>query len=216
MLFYKEYVEPYVPIPYTPPYYIPYTYPPPYTTPIDPIYPPTYTGDPIINPSPTWTICDGFNGDSTYKMSSSGNYHCDVNNMIDGDIPLNGTLNVKGDVNENLKSCSRMKRTRLKETGRIEKGNRTNQYFSQIEFKTGFIIKTYLFKLLPFSEKKEEAYTPPVQNQNPYIIQNQQQSFNNTSYIRSDYREYCSNKRCNYRIRKSNWGFCPMCGTKLD
>jgi hypothetical protein len=99
----------------------------------------------------------------------------------------------------------------LGETGRIEKGKKSNQHFSETEFTRGSIIKTYVFKLLPFSEKKknEPVVQAPFQTgNNPYIIQN--------SYVKSEGREYCPNKRCNYRVRRGNWAFCPMCGQKLD
>jgi hypothetical protein len=228
VIFYSEYKD----INWTP-INIPYT---PTTTPYTPQYPP-YTPNtpytPPYNPYPIWyqqpiNICDAgtTSGDVKYRtttdFSSSGdfnvsnnvsNFSTDLKGTIqmDGDVTINGNLNLNGNINQ--------KRYRIKdlsETGRIEKGNRSNQYFSQTEFKAGFIIKNYLFKLLPFSEKPKDV-SQTTSSYNPYIIQNQPpQNFNNNSYVRSEYREYCPNKRCNYRIRKSNWGFCPICGQKLD
>lgn len=97
---------------------------------------------------------------------------------------------------------------KLSETGRIEKGEKSNQHFSQTHFQAGTIICNYIFKLLPFSEKKVEA-TQPQQVFNPYLI-------NTNSYIKSVGRDYCPNTKCNYRIRKNNWTFCPLCGTKIN
>jgi len=211
IIFYNEFLDltiPYSPtIPYTPNPTIPYSPPiwqPPTTIPPYQPYTPPYTPYYPIN------IC-GTDNDTTYSSSSGDDCLADNISNMSTDFTLTGNLNVN--VNDvNIKG-SKGKRKRLSETGRVEKGNRTNQYFSQTEFKAGFIIKTYVFKLKPYSEKKKEV---PQTYNNPYIIQNQPQNFNNNSYVRSDYREYCSNKRCNYRIRKSNWAFCPVCGTKLD
>jgi len=232
VVFYSEYKDinwtP-INIPYNTPTTIPYTpqYPP---------YTPNVPYTPPYNPFPIWyqqpiNICNNgtTSGEVKYRtttdtFSSSGdlnvsNFCADVNDItmkgniqMDGDVTINGNVNLNGNLNQ--------KRPRIKglsETGRIEKGNRSNQYFSQTEFKAGFIIKNYLFKLLPFSEKPKDAPTQTTSSYNPYILQNQQpQNFNNNSYVRSEYREYCPNKRCNYRIRKSNWSYCPICGQKID
>lgn len=220
VIFWNEYksnytVQPY--IPYNPITTIPYI---PYV-PITP-YPYHYY------PNNYWYTSSGTgNGTTTFRTTT--NLTSNVSNLlgtaasnitasnsdfeVKGDLQIDGNLNLNGNLNVNgeLKT----KRTRLGETGRIEKGNHSNQYFSQTEFKSGTIIKTYVFKLLPYSEKKDDKPTQTTSNTNPYILQNQPQVFNN-SYVRSEYREYCPNKRCNYRIRKNNWGFCPVCGTKID
>jgi hypothetical protein len=151
---------------------------------------------------------------NTYAIYSYPNY----NNYINGTtlttslmesnfcsmagIPSNNDLHIKG----NLRVDGEIINEKLRETGRIEKGEKSNQHFSQTHFQTGTIICNYIFKLLPFSEKKAD---PPVPINNPYLI-------NTNSYVKSVGRDYCSNTRCNYRIRKNNWTFCPLCGTKLD
>lgn len=195
----------------------------PITFPIQPVIYPTYPSIPIpiatpvyppYNPFHTWYMCDdninfstnnGTSNGSTFATTTNTTNNLSGNVTLTGDVQIKGNLNVDGDIKQ--------KRTRLSETGRIEKGNRSNQYFSQTEFKAGLVIRTFVFKLLPFSEKKNEKQTPVqtvVNPVNPYIIQQP------VSYVRSEFREYCPNKRCNYRIRKGNWGFCPVCGTKLD
>lgn len=94
------------------------------------------------------------------------------------------------------------------QTGRIEKGEKSNQHFNHINFNVGEVFYKIKYKLLPFSLKptKKKLY-------NSLDIKN---SINNT-YIRneSNIREYC--KKCSYRISrgKGNWNNCPMCGKKI-
>ena len=208
------------------------------------INPPIYT--PPYNPYPIWyqqpiNICGGttsngglYRTTTDTNSTSSGYYNCDFgvssagykassanagsastnfNYDTSNSINLEGEVNVKG----NLRVNGKLINSDLHETGRIEKGNKSNQHFSQTQFVCGNIIKTYLFKLLPYSEKKEDkpTQTTSTSNYNPYIVQNTGQVFNN-NYVRSEFREYCPNKRCNYRIRKSNWSYCPICGQKID
>jgi len=196
-----------------PPYY---PYNPPYTPPYNP-YPIWYqeptnicngsTSNGVLYRTTTDTFSSsGGKASSANFGSASSNFNYDTDS---GSLNLKGDLNIDGNIRMNgkLLNCD------LHETGRIEKGNKSNQHFSQVEFVCGNIIKTYLFKLLPYSEKPISTPTQTTSNHNPYIIQ--QPTYSNT-YIRSEFREYCPNKRCNYRVRKSNWGFCPVCGTKLD
>jgi hypothetical protein len=94
------------------------------------------------------------------------------------------------------------------ETGRIEKGSVSTQYFSQIAFEVGEPFYSIKFKLLPFSLKpvKKKLYdSETIKN----IIEG-------NTYVRneSSIREYC---KCGYRISrgKGSWMFCPQCGRKL-
>lgn len=97
------------------------------------------------------------------------------------------------------------------ETGRIEKGSVSNQYFSPIAFEIGEPFYRMKFKLLPFSLKpvKKKLYDSTTIKS---IIDGSQTNF----YIRTEstVREYC---KCGYRISrgKGAWNFCPMCGKKI-
>lgn len=95
------------------------------------------------------------------------------------------------------------------ETGRIEKGGISNQYFSPITFEVGEAFYKIKFKLLPFSLKpvKKKLYdSTTIKN----VIEG-------NTYIRSEssVREYCT--KCGYRISrgKGAWNHCPQCGKKI-
>ena len=74
------------------------------------------------------------------------------------------------------------------ETGRVEMGEASNQYFgtSDETFET-FVSCTSIWKILPDSSRPIEV---------------------------SQIRNYCSS--CGSRIRKQNWKFCPTCGNTLE
>jgi hypothetical protein len=189
----------------------------------NPIYIPTNPW--IIQPSipynqPTWPMyyCDTNIGSTSSGMGITGGMGTKTTtdlNFTTSNSVGNCTL-TSSSINSD--SCNTMDFSRgvtpkLAETGRIEQGKKSNQHFSQTNFICGSIIQTYSFKLLPFSEKPKEVVTQPQYQNNPYIIQNPIQT---TSYVKSEGRDYCPNKRCNYRIRKAQYGWCPMCGTKID
>jgi hypothetical protein len=79
------------------------------------------------------------------------------------------------------------KKSKSIETGRVEKGGKSNT-----ELKSGsgdysyFISHSVTWKLLPNSQKPVEV---------------------------SDLRNYCSG--CGVRIKKANWKFCPTCGNEI-
>jgi hypothetical protein len=74
------------------------------------------------------------------------------------------------------------------ETGRIEMGEASNQYFDTTdETFESYVSCTSTWKILPESSRPIEV---------------------------SQIRNYCSN--CGTRIRKQNWSFCPTCGNGLD
>jgi hypothetical protein len=74
----------------------------------------------------------------------------------------------------------------LNETGRVEKGEETNQQFTQTyDTFSVFPFETTSIKILPASNK-------PV--------------------TQSEIRNYCT--ECGTRMKKATWKFCPNCGTK--
>lgn len=95
------------------------------------------------------------------------------------------------------------------ETGRIEKGNISNQYFNPVFFETGEKFYQIKFKLLPFSLKplKKKIYDSSLIKK---------AVDNNVAYIKNEstIREYC---KCGFRISrgKGQWKFCPLCGRKV-
>ena len=99
------------------------------------------------------------------------------------------------------------------ETGRIEKGGVSNQYFSPIVFEVGEPFYKIKFKLLPFSLKpvKKKLYDSTT-------IKNIIDGNTSNTYMRNEsaVREYC--EKCGYRISrgKGQWKKCPMCGKKIS
>lgn len=74
------------------------------------------------------------------------------------------------------------------ETGRVEKGAKSNQQFSEENGTYNWWVnETVIVKLLPISAKPVEV---------------------------SEIRNYCGG--CGSRIKKSSWKFCPSCGESLD
>lgn len=73
------------------------------------------------------------------------------------------------------------------ETGRIEKGGNSDTKFRDANMDFNYFVSTTVtWKILPISQKPLEV---------------------------GEIRNYCG--ECGYRIRKSNWSFCPSCGGKL-
>lgn len=77
---------------------------------------------------------------------------------------------------------------KLEETGRVEKGENSNQKFNPTyeTFET-LPFQTVNYEILPISKKINEI---------------------------RDYRRYCT--ECGIRIKKASWRYCPGCGEKLD
>lgn len=74
------------------------------------------------------------------------------------------------------------------ETGRVEKGAKSNQQFSEENGTYNWWVnETVIIKLLPISTKPVEV---------------------------SEIRNYCGG--CGSRIKKTSWKFCPSCGESLD
>jgi len=95
------------------------------------------------------------------------------------------------------------------ETGRIEKGEVSNQYFTRIDFEIGELFYKIKFKLLPFSLKpvKKKLYNSTTIKQ---IVEGTQTAYKSESAVR----EYC---KCGYRTSRGKgvWKNCPMCGRKI-
>ena len=73
------------------------------------------------------------------------------------------------------------------ETGRIEKGDSSNQLFETVNGNfSNFPTSSVSIKLLPESQKPVEV---------------------------SSIRNYCTN--CGTRMKKQSWKFCPSCGSKI-
>jgi hypothetical protein len=108
-----------------------------------------------------------------------------VNNLftsssLTGVSGLSGPIGLNGDAGpEGIKGSI--------ETGRIEKGDSSNQLFETVNgnFST-FTTSSITIKLLPESQKPVEVST---------------------------LRNYCTN--CGTRAKKQSWKFCPSCGSKI-
>lgn len=109
-------------------------------------------------------------------------------------INLNSTIssftssntNSRSYTEDQFKSSGRKRiKSTLKETGRVEKGNISNQNLTKVDVKfESFSFYEINYDLKPVSEKGE-----------------------------LEVREYCPN--CGYRSRNDKWNFCPKCGNKL-
>jgi hypothetical protein len=116
-------------------------------------------------------------GGSTYCTGSSGiSFGGNTQNNIF--TATNMTTNSLGCNSNRSKSI---------ETGRIEKGDSSNQLFKNVNGNfNSFPSSSVLIKLLPESQKPIES---------------------------SSLRSYCTN--CGTRMKKQTWKFCPNCGTKI-
>jgi len=75
----------------------------------------------------------------------------------------------------------------LNETGRVEKGDESNQNLKQVEIE---------FESAPFHSV--QYYLKPLSTK---------------TYKTTEIRNYCT--KCQYRLRKTTWDFCPKCGEKI-
>jgi len=111
------------------------------------------------------------------------------NITLDGDVQINGSLSVQNFnmTQDSLNLSDYVNESEEVETGRIEKGEVSNQSLQQVnlEFENyPFICIEY--KLLPISQINRDS---------------------------KEIRLYCT--KCGYRIRKESYRFCPKCGEKL-
>ena len=107
---------------------------------------------------------------------------------ISGGVKTDGKRHHTYNTEEKARSFAKGKLSKEIETGRIEAGSASNQYFNTYygSFESWYFASVE-YKLLPESTKPIEA---------------------------NKIRNYCS--CCGNRIRKSSWKFCPNCSTKLD
>lgn len=149
----------------------------------------TYTNSPVYG-TPTITNTPTFGGGDIIGTSAS----CFYSNALgdSGEVCLDGSLDFEPEMDVK-KSPSRsrgfsksLKSSKSVETGRIDKGNASNQSFSH-DYST---FETYWtweskWKILPLSQKE---------------------------VVSEDMKVFCTN--CGTRQRKSSHKFCPNCGTK--
>lgn len=74
------------------------------------------------------------------------------------------------------------------ETGRVEKGQYSDQNFKQVDIQ---------FETYPFHD----------------VVYNLKPRSEKDNYVSTEIREFCTS--CGYRVRNNKWQFCPKCGQKL-
>ena len=90
-------------------------------------------------------------------------------------------------VAENLVKSSKLSKKSLKETGRVTKGAQSDQNFKNVDVQFESLpFHTILYHLKPMSEKRDDL---------------------------KEIRQYC--ECCRFRIKNSNWMYCPKCGNRL-
>lgn len=127
--------------------------------------------------TPVSTFTTATTGNITYTSGTTNTYFCAQNPVTTN--TLGSSIN---------SSNTRSKSADTIETGRIEKGEKSNQKFSNdngtYNSYASFVSE---YKILPRSAKPVEV---------------------------SEIRSYCPG--CGTRIKKQNWKFCPTCGESLD
>lgn len=127
--------------------------------------------------------CSGVSGITTtnYCASSDVTFTSSFGGTTTNNIFVTSSM-----VNESVKG-SDQRNSKSIETGRIEKGEKSNQSFSSTHGSFSYFPSTTIcYRLLPSSQKPIEA---------------------------SEIRNYCTG--CGSRIKKAGWKFCPSCGEKL-
>lgn len=143
------------------------------------------TGSNVQTGAPWWQPMGRYyytNQNAPFGIPSNNNFYCS-NIGTDASQPVSFTSN--SNVTMDFLSLDTEKSV---ETGRVEKGEASNQYFgtSNETFET-HVSCTSTWQILPESSRPIEV---------------------------SQIRNYCSG--CGARIRKQNWSFCPTCGNGLD
>lgn len=199
--FYNEKV-PVRPIPVAVPYYQPYYYPVYYPGTITIATPYVYcggTGSSGVYGSTGATGSSGITGTTnlgacTYTNNTDNNFSLTSGSTSTANIGIttssnafycnDGTINACGSITTTTSDLT----VSTVETGRIEKGSESDQYFSNYygDFET-YKFASNEYKLLPESHRPKEV---------------------------KEIRQYCTG--CRTRIKKASWTFCPSCGEKLD
>jgi hypothetical protein len=128
----------------------------------------------------------GNNGPSgivgTYCSGTHDGFYYSGNSDSFGGSTVNNLFTTSNSVNTSVKSS-----LNNIETGRVEKGDSSNQIFETVNGSFRSIACSNIsIKLLPESQKPIES---------------------------SSIRNYCTN--CGTRMKKQSWKFCPSCGTKI-
>jgi hypothetical protein len=126
-------------------------------------------------------------GTTAFPTYGNATFTSSVNNGSDFlDLDMNSSCcNSRGIVGS---SGNTLKSKSLKETGRIEKGDYSNQSFNEVSMDFNlWSFHTVTYKIVPASEAKLTTDDVRV--------------------------KYCTN--CGKKITKTNWTFCPDCGTKI-
>lgn len=132
------------------------------------------------------TIPYYYGGSDTFMLHDNIITYTDTNGIVN-------TNNAKFENNEYYTSNisfdeNSKKELNLKETGRIEKGEKSDQEFKLTNMSFEYYpFHTIKYELKPLSEHK--------------------------NIISTDIKVYCT--ECGYRIRKKTWKFCPKCGEKI-
>lgn len=113
----------------------------------------------------------------------------------------------------NMNGMGAVTQPKMVETGRIEKGEKSKQKMTEVDFNPEKVFYVKNFKLLPFSElkSKKKSTAPKVSKPKSVTV-----DVHNNYYRNTDYRIYCSNPHCGYRIRNRSWKFCPICSTEIE
>ena len=126
----------------------------------------------------------GISGVTTTNLTYCSGISTPTNSF--GGTTMNNIFVTTSMVNESIKG-SNASNSKSIETGRIEKGEKSDQSFTTTNGNFNYFPSTTIsYRLLPTSQKPIET---------------------------SEIRNYCTG--CGSRIKKSGWKFCPSCGEKL-
>jgi len=159
--------------------------------------PGVYTNDvdlsAVISNSGTLNLHDA-NVFNTTSLSSTNNLKsgnldmstCTTANPVNATYTTTSMDNLVFNSDEEVKTKSYQPKSRMKETGRVGKGNSSTQNFKKVEVEFYSVpFHEIIYSLKPVSEKSEDI----------------------------EIREFCTD--CGYRIRNAKYNFCPKCGTKI-
>ena len=158
-----------------------------------------YCGTTLTHTGPDLSNCTLINDGSINMdfLSSSGTTSC---NFVSSNFDMNEYLEMNKELNDQVEEVQKAnkesfgknlkKKTKAKETGRIEAGSQSEQTFEYVNKSFAFSpCAEFEYAILPVSEKVVEA--------------------NNVGG-----KVYCTG--CKLRKRKPNWEFCPKCGTQFE
>ena len=122
-----------------------------------------------------------------YNSNSAGKPYNISTNITSTNIIGNSTYTCSTDSLQFKNDEPKTRSKKLKETGRVEKGDKSEQNFKTIQIQ----FEPFYFHKIDYNLK------PTSENENLNI----------------QIREYCTS--CSYRIRNKKYNYCPKCGTKL-